>query len=85
MSGNKVEPLLGFVGKKCGKGLVRIVTAIAIYEGLGDNEATGEGDVELAGVRFALELYRRLLELAVTESICAVHEDGCHAINKITW
>ena len=49
MSGNKVEPLVGFVGKKCGESLVRIVTAIVIYEGLGDNEATSESDVELVG------------------------------------
>jgi len=52
MRGSEAKALLGFRRKQGCEGLISIIAAIAIYEGLGDDKAAGEGDIELSGDRF---------------------------------
>ena len=57
---------------------------VAVHEGLRRDEAAGERDVQLARVRLAPQLDAGFLRLALAEAIFLVHEDGRHAVGKLT-
>src|SRR5206468_3253555 len=82
MRRNEVRPLGGLWRKQGKEGLIRIIAAIAIDEGLGDDKTPGEGDIELSWIGLAAKLDSCLLKFAVAEFIEVVHEHGGDAINE---
>src|SRR6266576_1849426 len=82
MSGSEAKALLGFRREQGCEGLIGIIAAIAIDEGLGDDKTASEGDVELSRIGFAMEFDGCLLELAVAEFVEAVHKHGGDAIDE---
>ena len=82
MSGSEAKALLGFRREQGCEGLIRIIAAIAIDEGLGDDKTASEGDIELSGIGFAMEFDGCLLELAIAEFVEAVHKHGRNAIDE---
>jgi hypothetical protein len=55
---------------------------VPVDEGLGGDEAPGEGDVQLPGVRLAAELERGLLGLTRLERLLRVHEHRRHPVGE---
>src|SRR5437016_13482379 len=51
MRGSEAKALVGFRRKQGCEGLIRLIAAIATYEGLGEDKAAGEGDIALLGMR----------------------------------
>src|SRR5258705_9283639 len=82
MRGSEAETLLGFRREQSCEGLIRIIAAIAIDEGLGDDKTASEGDIELSRIGFAMEVDGCLLELAIAEFVEAIHKHGGNAIDE---
>ena len=73
------------VGGLLGQELRNRRRAVPIHERLGRHEAARKGEVDLARIRFAPQLDRHLLRLAVAQFIQRVHEDRADAIDEGSW
>ena len=82
MGGNEGKALVSLRREQGGERLIRIIATIAIDEGLGDDKAAGEGDIELFGIGLAAKLDGCLLKVAIAEFIEEVHKHRGDAIEE---